>query len=101
MKKEEIISSFKQILKDHHIENIDKITDNTKMSEDLNIDSLDLVEIVMEAEEKFDITIPEAEMSNLKTFGELITFIDKEIKGAKDSTPKEEDKKKKEGRGRG
>jgi len=42
--------------------------------ESLKIDSLDMVEIVMDIEEEFDISIEEAE--NLKTVADLVNFID-------------------------
>ncbi|HBU13389.1 MAG TPA: acyl carrier protein [Clostridiales bacterium] len=42
--------------------------------ESLKIDSLDMVEIVMDIEEEFDVSIEEAE--NLKTVADLVAFID-------------------------
>lgn len=42
--------------------------------ESLKIDSLDMVEIVMDIEEEFDISIEEAE--NLKTVADLVSFIE-------------------------
>ncbi|MEI6102195.1 MAG: acyl carrier protein [Eubacteriales bacterium] len=42
--------------------------------ESLKIDSLDMVEIVMDIEEEFDISIEEAE--NLKTVADLVNFIE-------------------------
>jgi len=42
--------------------------------ESLKIDSLDMVEIVMDIEEEFDVSIEEAE--NLKTVADLVTFIE-------------------------
>lgn len=42
--------------------------------ENLKIDSLDMVEIVMDIEEEFDISIEEAE--NLKTVADLVNFIE-------------------------
>jgi len=42
--------------------------------ESLKIDSLDMVEIVMDIEEEFDVSIEDSE--NLKTVGDLVAFID-------------------------
>ncbi len=45
---------------------------------DLGIDSLDLVELVMELEEEFDITIDEAE--NLQTVGDVVNYVSESVK---------------------
>ena len=45
---------------------------------DLGIDSLDLVEQVMELEEEFDITIDEAE--NLQTVGDVVNYVSESVK---------------------
>jgi acyl carrier protein len=43
---------------------------------DLDVDSLSMVEIVVAAEEKFGVRIPDEEVKNLKTVGDAIDFID-------------------------
>ncbi len=43
---------------------------------DFQADSLDLVELVMELEEEFDIQIPEDEADKIKTVGDAIDFIE-------------------------
>src|SRR5215475_204293 len=42
---------------------------------DLGADSLDIVELIMELEEKFEINIPDEEADNLKTIGDVLEFI--------------------------
>jgi acyl carrier protein len=42
---------------------------------DLGVDSLDIVELVMELEEEFGITIPDDQAEKLKTLGDVIDFI--------------------------
>ena len=49
----------------------------TKFQEDLGADSLDLVELIMELEEEFDIQIPQEEAEKIKTVGEATEFIKK------------------------
>ena len=44
--------------------------------DDLDIDSLSMVEIVVAAEEKFDVKIPDEEVKNLKTVGDAVSFIE-------------------------
>ena len=45
--------------------------------DDLDVDSLSMVEVVVAAEEKFDVRIPDEEVKNLKTVGDAVTFIEK------------------------
>lgn len=57
-----------------------EISKETSFVNDLNADSLDTVELVMELEDEFDITIPDEEAEKLKTVGESIAFIEKNLK---------------------
>jgi acyl carrier protein len=52
-----------------------KLTDNAKLIEDLGADSLDVVEVVMSFEERFDIDIPNHLATKLVTVGDVIAFI--------------------------
>jgi len=44
--------------------------------EDIGADSLDIVELVMELEEHFELEIPDDDAENIKTVEELITYIE-------------------------
>jgi acyl carrier protein len=55
----------------------DKITPDTSFVNDLGADSLDTVELVMELEEEFDITIPDDAAEKIQTVGQAIEFIEK------------------------
>ncbi|WP_300679330.1 acyl carrier protein [Nocardioides sp.] len=46
-------------------------------TEDLDVDSLSMVEIVVAAEEKFGVTIPDDEFKNLATVGDAVAFIER------------------------
>src|SRR5277367_2369268 len=59
--------------------NKDQVTRNTKFIEDVGADSLDIVELVMELEEEFEITIPDEQAEKIKTVGEAIDYIEKEL----------------------
>jgi len=48
-----------------------------KLAQDLNIDSLDCVELVMELEKEFDRAIPDAEAESIKTIGDLYSLAEK------------------------
>lgn len=52
-----------------------KITRETNFVDDLNADSLDTVELVMEFEDEFDTSIPDEEAEKIKTVGQAIEFI--------------------------
>ncbi|MEO0511326.1 MAG: acyl carrier protein [Planctomycetota bacterium] len=55
----------------------DKITRTTSFVDDLNADSLDTVELVMEFEDAFETSIPDEQAEKIKTVGEAIEFISK------------------------
>ena len=44
--------------------------------DDLDVDSLSMVEVVVAAEEKFDVKIPDDEVKNLKTVGDAVAYIE-------------------------
>lgn len=46
-------------------------------TDDLDIDSLSMVEVVVAAEEKFDVKIPDDEVKNLATVGDAVSFIER------------------------
>jgi len=46
-------------------------------TDDLDVDSLSMVEVVVAAEEKFDVRIPDDQVKNLKTVGDAVTYIEK------------------------
>jgi acyl carrier protein len=46
-------------------------------TDDLDIDSLSMVEVVVAAEEKFDVKIPDDEVKNLVTVGDAVAYIEK------------------------
>ncbi len=46
-------------------------------TDDLDVDSLSMVEIVVACEEKFGVTIPDEEVKNLKTVGDAVAYIER------------------------
>jgi acyl carrier protein len=59
--------------------NKEQVTRKTSFIEDIGADSLDIVELIMELEEEFEITIPDEEAEKIKTVGEAIDYIMKEL----------------------
>jgi acyl carrier protein len=58
----------------------EQVTRATSFQEDMGADSLDIVELVMELEEEFEITIPDDQAEKIKTVGEAIDYIERELK---------------------
>lgn len=57
----------------------EQITKDTSFINDLGADSLDTVELVMELEEEFDITIPDEKAEEIQTVGQAVAYIEKHI----------------------
>jgi acyl carrier protein len=53
----------------------DKITKEAKFADDLDADSLDLVELVMALEEAFEITVQETELEGIETVGQAYELV--------------------------
>jgi acyl carrier protein len=54
----------------------DDVQPDKSFIDDLDVDSLSMVEIVVAAEEKFGVRIPDDEVKNLKTVGDAVSFIE-------------------------
>jgi acyl carrier protein len=52
----------------------------TRLREDLNVDSLDAVELIMELEDTFNVKISDDEAQKLKTIGDIVNFIQPKVK---------------------
>ncbi|MFM7205165.1 MAG: acyl carrier protein [Planctomycetaceae bacterium] len=61
------------------VSNKDSIKPETSFIKDLGADSLDTVELVMELEEEFDITIPDDAAEKIQTVGQAVEFIEKQM----------------------
>lgn len=54
-----------------------EIKNETRLIEDLGADSLDIVELIMTFEDEFNISLPDEDVSKMKTIGDIITYIKK------------------------
>ena len=57
----------------------DKVTKQARFAEDLDADSLDLVELVMALEESFDVTIDENELEDIETVGQAFDLVSSKL----------------------
>ncbi len=55
------------------------ITEQTSMMKDLDADSLDAVEIMMELEDEFEIEIPDEDAEAFKTIGDIVKYVESKI----------------------
>ena len=53
----------------------DQVTESARFKEDLDADSLDLVEMVMGLEERFDISVPEEDLEGVTTVGQAVDLV--------------------------
>lgn len=68
-----------QLVRDHLAEELEvdaaTIDDNTRFKEDLDADSLDLYELVMELEDRYGVTVSEEQATHIKTVGDAVGFV--------------------------
>ena len=75
MNQEEILSKLKTIVMDRLSVDEEQVKPEASFVEDLNADSLDIVELIMGIEEEFDIEIPDEDAEKLTTVGEATEYI--------------------------
>jgi acyl carrier protein len=74
--KEEILTGLAEIVNEETGLETEAVQPEKSFTEDLDIDSISMMTIVVNAEEKFDVTIPDEEVKNLKTVEDAVNFID-------------------------
>ena len=74
---EEILQGLAEIVNEVAGIGVEDVQSDKSFTEDLDVDSLTMVEVVVAAEEKFGVKIPDDELSNLKTVGDAIDYIEK------------------------
>jgi acyl carrier protein len=72
----ETIDKVKSILAERLDTALDEIHESTSIQDDLGADSLDIVDIVMDIEEQFDIQVPEEDIPGLKTVEDIVKYVD-------------------------
>ena len=77
MTREEITAGLAEILEEVAGVPADDVQPDKEFVADLDVDSLSMVEIVVAAEEKFGVSIPDDEVKNLKTVGDAVAFIER------------------------
>ena len=71
-----VLDQIKKILVETMDIEEEKITLDAKLKDDLNLDSLDSVELIMSAEEEFGIEISDEDVMNFKTVNDIVNYIE-------------------------
>lgn len=71
-----VFEKIKAILIDQMDVDEDVVTMEASIADDLGADSLDLADIVMSIEEEFDIEVPDDQLANIKTVGDVVRYIE-------------------------
>jgi acyl carrier protein len=71
-------AKVKKIIADQLEVAADKLSMETSF-EDIDADSLDIVELVMALEEEFDLEISDQEIENIKTVGDIVKYIESQV----------------------
>lgn len=74
-----IFDKVKEILIDQLDCEEEKVTMEASISDDLGADSLDIVDLVMSLEEEFDVEIPDDQVENIKTVGDIVKYVEDKV----------------------
>ncbi len=72
---DEVLAGLAELITDETGISGDEVALDKSFTDDLDIDSISMMTIVVNAEEKFSVTIPDDEVKNLKTVGDAVTYI--------------------------
>ena len=75
MEREEAISALREVAVEVLSVEPDQVVEEARFKEDLDADSLDLVELVMGLEERFDIEVPEDDLEGVTTIGQAVDLV--------------------------
>ena len=76
----DVLERVRKIVIDHLDADPDKVTEKASFIDDLEADSLDIVELVLAFEEEFDIEIPDDSAEHILTVGDAVNYINEQLK---------------------
>lgn len=71
-----LLDDIKEVVVEQLSVSADEVKEDSKFVEDLGADSLDVVELVMALEEKFDIEIPDDEAEKIQTVADVVAYVE-------------------------
>ena len=72
----DIFEKVKDLVAEQLDADADSIQESTSITDDLGADSLDVVDLVMAIEDEFSVEIPEDQVENIKTVGDIVKYIE-------------------------
>ena len=78
---DEVLAGLAELITDETGISADEVAMEKSFTDDLDIDSISMMTIVVNAEEKFGVTIPDDEVKNLKTVGDAVAYIERAQNG--------------------
>ncbi|WEV36333.1 acyl carrier protein [Lactobacillus sp. ESL0677] len=75
MTEEQIFSKISSILAENFEVDKDKITNDTNFTSDLDADSIDLVEFILQLEDEFGAEISDEDAEKIKTVGDAVSYV--------------------------
>jgi acyl carrier protein len=75
MERDEALTAIRDVAVEVLSVEPDAVVEESRFKEDLDADSLDLVELVMGLEEHFDVTIPEEDLEGVATVGQAVDLV--------------------------
>ena len=75
MSKDEVLTLVREHLAEELEVDIEEIGEGTRFKEDLDADSLDLYELVMELEDRYGVSVSEQQAAGIKTVGDAVSFV--------------------------
>jgi len=75
MKRDEVLTLVREHLAAELEVDVGRIAETTRFREDLDADSLDLYELVMELEDRYGVSVSEEQASRIETVGDAVSFV--------------------------
>lgn len=79
MTRDQIIASLTNILVSQYDADREDINPDATLSDDFNMDSLDVVEFIMTVEREFNLIIPDSIGEEIKTFKDVVDYLEKYV----------------------
>lgn len=77
LSEQQILDGLAEIVEEVAGVAVEDVTAEKSFVDDLDIDSLSMVEIAVQAEDRFGVKIPDDELANLKTVGDAVSYVSK------------------------
>ena len=75
MSEQDVLAGLAEIVNEITGIKVDTIIPSASFVDDLDVDSLSMVEVAVAAEERFGVRIPDADLAKLKTVGDAVSYI--------------------------